>query len=973
MPSTVYAKKGMRLAVVFIFVAQAVLPAAWAQTTVSPYIAEFLCEQGVRYYDQHKFAEALQEFKKALLANPESLEASRYIALIEARDSESSPIDPDREQAFLVDAQREVAPEMPKILGARLEKPPRSSKIRRSVIDDLDRAVLVEKKVLRSSALPSSASAITPKGASLPALALPADQTPLEEHLDIRQPDMPREMADVETNMGVRLILVGDRITRFLVTDPVFLAVTKLSDQELLVEPREIGSTSLYVWDSGQRRSFKITIGPQRWEQAAGIQELQSLKEKELPDSFKVSYSLDDSSFYTGRRVGAVERQGHTIAYTSSVKGETPYGKFDAATRGSRTSAKTYRISNIRMGLMDAHYDQFKDIDIRWFDFTPAFSSFGFPATDLRGVNIQAPMFSHALNYNAFWGAIPESGFSFASSREGLTRTKKAWLEGVGLHYRLGRIANFRTFWAHSYGSDRTQPVLTSDTGGLGMDYHLGPVDVSGSMASDTKHISYTGRTSVSFSKVHVGLAMTDTHKRFASILGGRPSSGSTSGSLTTVYRPTPEVTISNSFSGNRDKVFGNPDDPTRPNYTGATRVSWIADTHTEYEAGYTMDDQLGSNTPAVTETKELTMRKRLFFIRKLGTYLTYQNSKSKNYTAPALDYNNNRILMGLSFRVISELYFYYNKEINLLRNRYSGQTATPLSQEFGLTIYRQIYDSPFYGRFRLYYRDEEQTESSLSYLGGEDRLEGEGELIYKANADTEAFVRLRVANIWAEKTGVAKHVDLDLNWGLRLLWDTGLRWVSSGHFSGHVFYDANADGVRQGSEKGVKGVIVKGPSGKTATTDASGYYKISGIRGRRATIEVDTSSLPRGYNLTTPGQKDSEIVHASTKKIDFGIATRSEISGLVFWDKNGNGTYEAEDEPVKGVVLSLDGKDKIASSMLGEFRFRKMSMGDHELRVDLKTVPVQYIPKVPIKQKVSVQEGQTIVVNIPLELQIKK
>lgn len=969
-------KNRARAVLAFVLVFQLVAPASWAQTSFSPQIAEFLCEQGAQYYSQQKFPEALSEFKKALLANPKSVQAKRYISLIE-RQFAGTQMGSDAVQALASYVEKDLRRETttPAVIPSQPVVRVRKDKNQEKLIGDLDRAVQAEKRLSRSfgSPLPSEDIAF---GAAAPVSSgtqAYAAQPPREEFLDIRQPDPALQAIEVQTYVGARLVLQGQSFTRFLVTDPALLNVSKRSDQELVVDPRELGETSLYAWDGGQRRQLRFVIGPARWEEAYQIMTEQEMADRELPESFAVGYSIEDSSYYTGRRVNTAERQSHTMAYTATLDGETPYGKFDSAIRGNRSSRGLYKINNVRMGLMDAHYNQFKDIDVRWFDFSPSFGSFGFPSSDLRGVNIDAPMFDHTLNYNAFWGAIPEGDFSFLSSREGLTRTKKAWLEGVGLNYRLGKIANYTTYWVHSYGRERTQPVLTSDQAGLGMDYFLGPVDIGASAATDMENVSYTTRADLSVPKFYIGASMTDNEKNFASLLGGQPSSGSATASVTTVYRPVPEVTVTNSFSGTRDKVFGNPSNPHRPNYNGVSRVNWIADAHTEFELGYTMDDLQGSNSPQVIETKEATFRKKLHFIRSLGTYLTYQNSKSKNYWAPGLDFNNNRIMGGLSFRVLGELYFYYNKEVSILRNKFTQETAMPLSQEMGLSIYRRLFESPFFGRFRIFYRDEEQTESTLSYLSGEDRLETEGELIYQPSADVETFLRLRITNVWAEKTGVAKHVDLDVNWGLRFLWDTGVRWFSSGSFGGYVFYDANSDGIRQSSEKGVKGVLIQGPEGKTATTDSRGRYKISHISGRTAVLKIDASTMPRGYNLTSPGEVESEIVHASTKRVDFGIATRAEISGLVFWDKNGNGTYESGDEPVKDVILTLNGKEKASSGLLGDYRFRRNVVGEQELKIDLKSIPVQYLPKVPLKRKVTVKESESVVVNVPLELQVKQ
>jgi len=135
--------------------------------------------------------------------------------------------------------------------------------------------------------------------------------------------------------------------------------------------------------------------------------------------------------------------------------------------------------------------------------------------------------------------------------------------------------------------------------------------------------------------------------------------------------------------------------------------------------------------------------------------------------------------------------------------------------------------------------------------------------------------VKIGVKNVWAEKEGVAKHLDLDLSWGMRFVWDTGLRWQSVGSFSGYVFYDLNGDGIKQPPERGVKGVKIDGGSGKTATTDALGYYKLGGVVGKKAVLVLDLKTIPKGYNPTTSARREVEIVPAKSKRVDFGIITR--------------------------------------------------------------------------------------------------
>ncbi len=928
---------------------------------VSMQAADFLCERGINFFDQGKYLEASQEFKKALLANPESTKAKAYLSEIESYSSGSADI-------FKAELSEKISS-----INTLLEKYDPGLKKTEATVRGSNSVVNEALDEIDKGRTPGQVKEVKAREA-LSLQASQAEPLQIEETvIDIRDIVDVGGSGEINTNIGKIILLKGRDIARFLATDPAMLKVQSAGSDSIRVEPLEAGSTYMHVWDEGKRYSLKFVIGPKTFEKEFLEAYKKRMIEESLPESFKVGYSIQGNSYMSGRRLNDMERKNYNLSYSSSVRGETPYGYFDTSVQANRTELKKYHVSNFRMGLTGAHYDELKDINLRFFDFTPIVASFGFPSADLRGAMIDAPMFDKKIKYTAFWGAIPLGNFTALSSTSGLDRTKKAWLEGLAVNYRPWEFANFKTFYATSYGPERTQPVLTDEVRGFGMDYNFSHFNIGAEMAQDPNNISYTANSSVSFSKIRLGLSMTENNKNFASLLGGIPYGGSTSGTLSTVYRPTSNVTIFNAFSGTHDKVFGNPNDPSRPNYNSVTRISWNADAHTEFELGYTMDDQLGSNSPSVTETKDFVFRKKLFFIKKLNTFINYQNRKSKYYLSPSQDFNNNRILTGLSFRVIDELYAYYHREFNLLHNKFTGEDAFPTAQEMGLNFYKKIFNSPFYLNSRIFYRDEQQTESTLSYLSGEDRLEGEAELTYKPNPDTETFLKVRLANIWAEKAGVSKHMDFDFSFGLRMVWDTGLRWQSRGGFYGYCFYDLNSDGIKQSDEKGVKGAEITGPNGKSVTTDELGYFKFANVVGKKAILELSVKSLPKGYNPTTPTSREVEIVHGKSKRVDFGIATRSEISGLVFVDKDGNGRFDAGEEALSGVVLILDDKYKVASNLMGEFMFRKLSPGDHVVKFDLKSIPVVYIPKTPVSKNIKVIEGTTFIYNIPMEETGKK
>ena len=952
-------KKFLSTLLIILISLPLILPVSVVQAAISPQIADFLCEKGIFYYDHGKYPQALVEFKKALLANPESRRAKEFIQRIEGQEIAPQVMSSEalfNEKGSVVDLfldRLQIKESVPPAIPSQTMPAQEMNELQKAVISSKQRGQVSGE--VRAPA---------------PKLRLLQSQVaPEETVIDINQESAGKEVTDIETNIAERLILKGENILRFVVTQPDLLKVTRLSADELLVEPQDLTSTYMHIWDNKGRKTFRFAIGPRKFEEESLEAMLEKVREANLPQSFRLSYGIDGDSFMTGRGFGDLKRQSQVWSYNASAVGETPYGYFDSAVQGSRTTLEKYRISSLTMGLTGGHYDQLKDISIRAFDFTPAISAFGFPGSTLRGIMANAPMFHHQLDYTTFWGAIPAGDFTQLAISSGLAPTKKAWLEGVGLNYRLGSVANFRSFYAHSYGPERSEPVLTSDTSGFGMLYNFGRFDIGSDMVYDhIKNISYAAHSNINFSKVHMGLSFSDYNKHFASLLGGPALSGSTNGAMTINYRPTPDINIVDSFTATIDKVFGNPLLPGRPNYNSLTKFYWTLDPHTELELGYNYDDRIGSNSPEKTETIDFGIRKKFFFLRKLNTYFNYQNRKNESLSSPAQDFNNNRILAGLSFRVLGELFAYYNREFNFLRNTFSGDTAFPMAQEVGLNFYRQIFDSPFYTNSRIYYRVEENTESQLSFLSGQDRLEGESELTYKPNPDSETYIKVRITNVWAAKQGADKHLDLDLSWGMRFLWDTGFRWPSVGSFYGYVFYDLNADGVKEVGERGIKGVQIKGPEGKTYTTSAMGYYKVPRVSGRQATLEIDLKTIPKGYSPTTSTVREVDVVHATAKRVDFGIITRSEISGIVFSDKNENGKYDPGEEPLRGVAIILDDKQKTVTTPLGEYMFRKLSPGDHTLTLDLKSVPLKFIPKVPLTKKVKVMEGTTFVYNIPLQ-----
>jgi hypothetical protein len=320
-------------------------------------------------------------------------------------------------------------------------------------------------------------------------------------------------------------------------------------------------------------------------------------------------------------------------------------------------------------------------------------------------------------------------------------------------------------------------------------------------------------------------------------------------------------------------------------------------------------------------------------------------------------------------FNLISDLYYYVSQELNWLESRYYGTHTRPQALETGLDWNRQVFSTPFFNNFGLTYRDEEDAESPVSFLSGEDYLELFDELTWRPAPDFEAYVSARLRNIWADNPDVTKRMELNLYAGLRYLWDTGFRWEPKGTVAGYVYRDSNQNGVREPEEEGVGDITVAmDPNIKTTSSADSGFFLFRNAKGRNLQVSLDTSTLPSGFVLTSPSSVPVQITQGKIAIAYFGIASRTEISGLIFDDRDGDGQFSARDRGVKGVVITLDNGSSATTDETGRYAFRKLSAGHYSFKVDLSSIPPEFIPQVPIFKEIDLSEGSSYVVTIPLK-----
>lgn len=196
---------------------------------------------------------------------------------------------------------------------------------------------------------------------------------------------------------------------------------------------------------------------------------------------------------------------------------------------------------------------------------------------------------------------------------------------------------------------------------------------------------------------------------------------------------------------------------------------------------------------------------------------------------------------------------------------------------------------------------------------------------------------------------------------------DTDRVTVGTGVISDLVWFDLDADGVKDATETGIAGVRVWldynndgifDANEATAISDANGLYSIGNLAAGNYTVRVLTSTLPDAattvptYDLDGPGTPNVSTVALANGQVrmdvDFGYRGTSSIGDLVWHDIDGNGAQNVSELGIMGVTIDLvwdvngngliDGTDSIISTATtdasGNYLFSNLLSGNYIVNV---------------------------------------
>lgn len=900
------------------FLTSSFIPLADAYTMMP----DFIYEIGLKFYQEGRYAEALTEFRKTLLLEPDYEPARKFIRIIEGE-----------------------------------EAPPKEAVTYYSRGDAINEALdLMELK--KEGRPPRAREAVTPFAPEIKLLLqkiTPYKSIKLDENFSqIPQP--------IEVEQGKNLLIQGNNITRFLITNPEIVAAEKKGVDEVLFTGKEIGYTYAHIWDDNGRWTVEL-LGVFPKPEVSEYEELLR-REEETARNFKLRYGIDWSSYESGPNIDNLSRSNYAWAHILSLSGPTPYGNFNSSASIRAVSLST-DLSYLTMNLTNGVLGHFEKFNIYGFDITPKISNLAFGGTSLRGVMLNSPAFNQKLDYTVFWGT--DGGGRFGDLSPGLTKGRESYVEGVNVGYFPTKKQSYRATIAHGYGKERFDYL--KDYGyDLTNNWTFGNWKLGYELASDSDVFAHILASHHNKSNLNLGVEFRDIAKEYFSINGAGWRQGEIGVLANLNYSPYEKIAITSNLNVYKDRLYPAEDNPDRLNEDFTLGTTYQINNTASLNAGYTLQNYLGRVSQYRYNSQNLSINKTFKLLRDVYTFFSYSHQDNDNYASPASSYLNDRLYSGIRLNLIGELYYYINKELNWLKEKNTKTTSNPHALETGLSWSSRLSDSPFYTSLNFTYRDEEDTVSNLSLLSGEDYIEGYSQLSYRPQPDIELYGALRARNVWADSPTVSKRIEMSFNAGMRYLWDSGFHWDAVGNIEGYVFKDLNSDGLWQSDEPPVEGIRLYLGKDKKQISDIFGYYIFKQVKARKGSVNVDISTLPGGFVLTVPDTQEANIRHRQTARLDFGISSRSEIYGIVFEDKNDNGAYDQDDLGVSGVVIVLDSGKKTTTDEYGRYSFRTTTAGKHTLKLIINTIPIKFLPQTSIYKDVELAEGMSFIHNIPLQ-----
>lgn len=163
----------------------------------------------------------------------------------------------------------------------------------------------------------------------------------------------------------------------------------------------------------------------------------------------------------------------------------------------------------------------------------------------------------------------------------------------------------------------------------------------------------------------------------------------------------------------------------------------------------------------------------------------------------------------------------------------------------------------------------------------------------------------------------------------------------SYGAFYGRVYQDINLNGqFDSGLDKPQANVKIRVDGNRYVVSDESGRYRVDNVRTGEHEINLDLLTVRADLTLLDGAQQAASLLEGRDSIVDFRLVRTGRITGLVWFDVNGNNRLDEGEQPLAGVrVLTGSNRDTLTDDN-GVFVIGDLPPGEHAVLIDEKTLP---------------------------------
>ncbi|HEX8773398.1 MAG TPA: hypothetical protein VF735_07295 [Pyrinomonadaceae bacterium] len=161
------------------------------------------------------------------------------------------------------------------------------------------------------------------------------------------------------------------------------------------------------------------------------------------------------------------------------------------------------------------------------------------------------------------------------------------------------------------------------------------------------------------------------------------------------------------------------------------------------------------------------------------------------------------------------------------------------------------------------------------------------------------------------------------------------------GAFYGRVYQDANLNGrYDAGFDRPQASVQVRVDGNRYVTTDENGLFRIEPVHTGEHVVYLDLLSVRADLTLLDGPQQSVTLLPGRDSIVDFRLVRTGRLTGVVWFDANGNGQLDESEPPLPDVRVVLGSSRDTLTDENGVFTIGDLPPGEHVLLIDEKTLP---------------------------------